>query len=79
MKNEKPLKLVPDKYQPTETAKIIPVKISSLKVPCNYGNKKHGIIKQGLLRWRSHEEGLVLWFQGVKDRFVLSTFRSEYI
>ena len=35
-------------------------------------------IKRGLLHWRSHEKGWVLWFQRVKERFVLPTFRSEY-
>ena len=34
--------------------------------------------KRGLLHWRSHEKGWVLWFQHVKDRFVLPTFQSEY-
>ena len=27
---------------------------------------------------KNHEKGWVLWFQRVKDRFVLPTFRSEY-
>ena len=35
-------------------------------------------IKRGLLHWCSHEKGWVLWFQRVKDRFVLLTFWSEY-
>ena len=35
-------------------------------------------IKRRLLYWRSHEKGWVLWFQRVKDRLVLPTFRSEY-
>ena len=35
-------------------------------------------IKRGLLRWRSHEKGWVLWFQRGKTGLSLPTFRSEY-
>ena len=35
-------------------------------------------VRRGLLHWRSHEKSWVLWFQHVKDGFVLPMFRSEY-
>ena len=34
--------------------------------------------KRGILHWRSFEKDWVLWFQHVKDKFVLPTLWSEY-
>ena len=41
----------------------------------------HGVssvLKRGFLHWCIHEKSWVLWFQRLKDRFVLPTFRSKY-
>ena len=45
---------------------------------CTLPIASSNVIKRGLLHWRSQEKGWVLWFQRVKDRYVLMTFRSEW-